>query len=162
MGGNLFFDALAVRIVDSAEPFLQSIVNFVFQKTQHGFPTGREIHGAGHQIPIPKTVIGAASRQRIALLALSQSLLCLFVGQLRADSRQGHREIDWLCQVIVGAHFQGFDDIVALIFCRNHDDRQFDRRIGFAQDLQSVQPGNFRHFDIQQYQINAILFDSRQ
>ena len=162
MGGNFFLDALPVRVVNAVEPFPQPILYFVFQKTQHGFPTRREIHRAGHKVPIPKTVIGAPSGQRIALLAFSQCFLRLFMGQLRADSRQGHREVDGLGQIIVCSHVQSFDDVVALIFCRDHNDRQLNRRIGFAQGLQGVQACHVRHFDIQQYQVNAVLFDSRQ
>ena len=84
------------------------------------------------------------------------------MGQLCANSRQGDREVNRLGQIIVCSHFQGFDDVVALILCRDHNDRQLNRRIGFAQGLQSVQAGDFRHFDIEQYQVNAFLFDSRQ
>src|SRR6266576_423269 len=79
MGGNFLFDSFSVRVMDAVKPFFRSVPDFAFLTAQHGLPARGEMHNIGRQIPVPKAIIGAASRQGIALFTLLQGLLCSFV-----------------------------------------------------------------------------------
>ena len=67
------------------------------------------------QIPIPKPVVGASSRQGIAFLALAQCLFRFLERHLRADARQSDGEIDWLRKIVVGTQVQCLDNVLALV-----------------------------------------------
>src|SRR5207302_2071265 len=62
MGGNLLFDAFSIRVMYPLKPFFRAVPNLGFLIAQHGLPARREVHNIGRQIPIPKAIIGAASR----------------------------------------------------------------------------------------------------
>src|SRR6266850_2695647 len=79
MGGNLFFDSFSISVMDPVKPFFWSFPDFAFLIAQHGLPAGGEMHNIGRQIPVPQAIVGAASRQGIALFTFLQCFLRLFV-----------------------------------------------------------------------------------
>src|SRR3979411_933985 len=84
MGGNLLFDSFSVRVMDPVKPFSRSVPDFSFFIAQHGLPTSGEMHNVGRKDtvpkpPVPQAIVGATSRQGIALFAFLQCFLRLFV-----------------------------------------------------------------------------------
>src|SRR5258708_685131 len=79
MGGNFLFDPLSIRVMYPVNPFLRFVSNFSFLMAQHGLPAGREMLDISRQIPVPQPIIGPTSRQGIALLALLQRFLRMFL-----------------------------------------------------------------------------------
>src|SRR5258708_18295100 len=79
MGGNFLFDSFSVRVMDPVKPFFRSVPDFAFLTAQHGLPARGEMHNVGRKTPVPKAIVGATSRQGIALFTLPQCFLRLFV-----------------------------------------------------------------------------------
>ena len=79
MGRNLLFDSFSIRVMDPVEPLFRSVSDFAFLIAQHGLPASGEIHNIGRQTPVPQAIVGATSRQGIALFTLLQRLLRSFV-----------------------------------------------------------------------------------
>src|SRR5258708_18336651 len=79
MGGNLLFDSFSIRVMDPLKPFFRSVPDFTLLIAQHRFPTRREMDHVGRQTPIPKAIVGATSRQGIALFTFLQRFLRMFV-----------------------------------------------------------------------------------
>jgi hypothetical protein len=55
--------------MDPVKPFFRPVPHFSLLIAQHGFPTRGEMHNVGRKIPIPQAIVGATSRQGIALFA---------------------------------------------------------------------------------------------
>src|SRR5882762_7553930 len=102
MDGHVPFDSFSIRVMDPVQPFLRSVPDFSFLVSQHGLPTWREMHNVGRKIPVPQAIVGAASRQRIALFAFLQRFPRLLVSQLGAYPSHCNWKIDRLRQIIVG------------------------------------------------------------
>src|SRR5215831_8028748 len=100
------FYLLAIGFIDAAEPLFRAVSDLVFSISQHRLPARREVDCVMDQVPIPKTVVCSARSQGVALLAFAKGLFSALVRQLSNDSRQGHRKIDRLRDVVVGADFQ--------------------------------------------------------
>src|SRR5258707_310511 len=94
MGGDLFLDSFSIRVMDPVKPFFGFFSDFSIFIPQHGLPTRREVNGIGRNIPVPKAIVGATSRQSVALFALLQSIPRLVVRQLAAYAIHRNSEID--------------------------------------------------------------------
>ena len=114
------------------------------------------------QIPVPQTVVCAANRQRVALLALAERRLGLLPRQLRLDPRDRDGQVHGLGDVVVRAAVQGFDDVGALLPGRHHDDRKLARRALLPDRSQHVEAADARHLDVEQDEREVSCLDERQ
>ena len=67
------------------------------------------------------------------------------------ESCQQDRQVEWLGDVVVGAQFQRFDNVLRLVFGGRHEDRHLHRipqPAGLAQHLEAV---DFRHHDVEKH-----------
>src|SRR5258708_39657209 len=94
MGSEFVFDTFSIRIMYAVEPFFQFVADFVFVIAQHGFPARGEIHDVAQQIPVPKAVVCASSRQRVPFFTLSQGLMPSLEEQLGVYARQSDCKVD--------------------------------------------------------------------
>src|SRR6267143_2023352 len=79
MGGNLLFDSFSIRVMDPVKPFFRSVPDFAFLIAQHRLPARGEMYNIGRQTPVPQAIVGAASRQGVALFTFLQCFLRFFV-----------------------------------------------------------------------------------
>ena len=60
--------------VDAAEPLVGLVADLALVVAEHRLPARREVDLVGAEVPVPQPVVGAAHRERVALLALAQRL----------------------------------------------------------------------------------------
>ena len=130
-----------------------------FLGAQHRLPARREVHRVGDEVPVPEPVVGAAHREREALLALAQRRLGLLPRQLVLDARHREGKVDGLRHVVVGAQSQRLDHVAAVLLCRDHDDGQLDRREAIAERRQDLDAAHARHLDVEQHQRERLFLD---
>ena len=74
--------------------------------------------------------------------------------QVRADAREGHRVVDRLRHVVVGAQRERLHDVLAVRLRGHHDDGQRRRRGRQAHGLEDVEPGHARHHDVEEHEVH--------
>ncbi len=155
-------DASQIVRVDAVEPLTGLLANGVLIEAHDRLPPGREIDRPVSQIPIPQPVVGALRGQRVTLLADPQARFGLFARQLRPDSRQDHRVVDRLGDVVVRAAIQRGDDVLALILGGHHQHGQRRRRPSAANFLQDLEPAHLGHLNVEQHQLGGLRGKARQ
>ena len=106
---GITFEMIVQRIIEkffisrvyAIEPFFDAVGDFPFRVTKYCLPTSRKMHQVIGQIPIPDAVICAGYSQRVALLALSQCLLCAFTFNRITDRPTKHRPIHFAFDQII-------------------------------------------------------------
>ena len=74
--------------------------------------------------------------------------------QLLLDAREGHRVVDRLRHVVVGAERERLHDVLAVRLRGHHDDGQGGGGAGQAQGLEHVEAGHPRHHDVEQHEVD--------
>ena len=78
---------------------------------------------------------------------------------LGANPGKRDGKIDWLGDIVVCSQIQGFDDVLALILCGDHDHRQIRDRPQLSQLPQRLEATHAGHHHVEQDGIDSMFTD---
>src|SRR6266849_2334358 len=85
---------LEILVVHTRQPLAGVGADLRLVVTEHLLPARRPMDFIRAQIPVPESVVRAAHRERVTLLAIAQIFNGPLVREVRADACQGHWKID--------------------------------------------------------------------
>jgi hypothetical protein len=141
-------DACPILRVHAIEPFVRPGSDLVVLVSDDRLPSCRVVDLVVPQLPVPQAIIGAGGRQRVSLLALTETLFGLSPQQLCPDAGQCDRKIDRFGDVVVRSELERRDDVFALVLGRHHQHRQVSGGRVLADHLEHFESAHFRHLHV--------------
>ena len=71
-GIDLSLYPIDILVMDPEEPLVGAVADLRFLAPVHGFPASTKIDRVALEVPVPQSIVGSTSSERMALLAFAQ------------------------------------------------------------------------------------------